>query len=135
MKGFRPSGFLCSEPSDGRGPVVPVLQRVPSCCAVLCCAALSVGAPRTGNHAFARDYNAMVPETWHVINDQVRDKRLAVGAAALTCLSVSSGPCARSPGLPASSRSMHPFPWSVCLIEVHAPAPLVCLLCVFSACS
>ena len=28
-------------------------------------------APRTGNHAFARDYNAMVPDTWSVINDQV----------------------------------------------------------------
>ena len=28
-------------------------------------------APRTGNHAFARDYNAAVPDTWSVINDQV----------------------------------------------------------------
>ncbi len=28
-------------------------------------------APRTGNHAFAREYNAMVPDTWSVINDQV----------------------------------------------------------------
>lgn len=28
-------------------------------------------APRTGNHAFARDYNATVPDTWSVINDQV----------------------------------------------------------------
>ena len=28
-------------------------------------------APRTGNHAFARDYNAVVPDTWSVINDQV----------------------------------------------------------------
>ncbi|BDA45990.1 probable lipase [Coccomyxa sp. Obi] len=27
------------------------------------------GAPRTGNHAFAREYEALVPETWHVIND------------------------------------------------------------------
>ena len=31
----------------------------------------SFGAPRTGNHAFARDYNRMVPDTWSVINDQV----------------------------------------------------------------
>ena len=28
-------------------------------------------APRTGNHAFAREYNAVVPDTWSVINDQV----------------------------------------------------------------
>ncbi|KAL0042227.1 hypothetical protein WJX77_006708 [Trebouxia sp. C0004] len=27
-------------------------------------------APRTGNHAFAREYNAMVPDTWSLINDQ-----------------------------------------------------------------
>ena len=31
----------------------------------------SFGAPRTGNHAFARDYNRMVPDTWSIINDQV----------------------------------------------------------------
>lgn len=29
------------------------------------------GAPRTGNHNFARDYNGMVPDTWSIINDQV----------------------------------------------------------------
>lgn len=29
------------------------------------------GAPRTGNHAFAKKYNLSVPQTWHVINDQV----------------------------------------------------------------
>ena len=29
------------------------------------------GAPRTGNHAFAREYNAAVPDTWSIINDQV----------------------------------------------------------------
>jgi len=28
------------------------------------------GAPRTGNHAFAREYNAAVPDTWGIINDQ-----------------------------------------------------------------
>ena len=28
-------------------------------------------APRTGNHAFAREYNALVPDTWSIINDQV----------------------------------------------------------------
>ena len=30
----------------------------------------SVAAPRTGNHAFAAAYNAVVPHTWNVINDQ-----------------------------------------------------------------
>lgn len=35
---------------------------------VVCC---TFAAPRTGNHAFAREYNAMVPDTWSVINDQV----------------------------------------------------------------
>ncbi len=28
------------------------------------------GAPRTGNHAFARDYGSLVPDSWSVINDQ-----------------------------------------------------------------
>lgn len=32
----------------------------------------SFGAPHTGNHAFARDYNHMVPDTWSIINDQAR---------------------------------------------------------------
>ncbi|DBA97089.1 hypothetical protein WJX77_003952 [Trebouxia sp. C0004] len=30
----------------------------------------SFGAPRTGNHAFARDYNHVVPDTWSIINGQ-----------------------------------------------------------------
>ncbi|KAK9818417.1 hypothetical protein WJX72_012370 [[Myrmecia] bisecta] len=34
----------------------------------VCCYAY--GAPRTGNHAFARLYNKVVPDTWHVINGQ-----------------------------------------------------------------
>ena len=29
-------------------------------------------APRTGNYAFAREYNALVPDTWSIINDQVK---------------------------------------------------------------
>ena len=29
------------------------------------------GAPRTGNHAFAYEYNELVPDTWGIINDQV----------------------------------------------------------------
>lgn len=28
------------------------------------------GAPRVGNHAFVRDYNTCVPNTWQVINDE-----------------------------------------------------------------
>ena len=32
----------------------------------------SFGAPRCGNHAFARDYNHLVPDTWSIINDQAR---------------------------------------------------------------
>ena len=30
------------------------------------------GAPRLGNYAFAETYNRLVPETWNVVNDQVR---------------------------------------------------------------
>ena len=30
------------------------------------------GAPRVGNHAFAHTYDRMVPETWNIVNDQVR---------------------------------------------------------------
>ncbi|KAK9814385.1 hypothetical protein WJX72_004954 [[Myrmecia] bisecta] len=33
-------------------------------------ACYTYGAPRTGNHAFARDYERVVPDTWSVINDQ-----------------------------------------------------------------
>ena len=28
-------------------------------------------APRTGNHAFARDVSRVIPDCWSVINDQV----------------------------------------------------------------
>ena len=31
------------------------------------------GAPRTGNHAFAREYDDLVPDTWGIINDQARN--------------------------------------------------------------
>ena len=36
---------------------------------VLC---YSFGAPRTGNRAFAKDYNRVVPDTWSIINERVR---------------------------------------------------------------
>lgn len=32
----------------------------------------TVGAPRPGNHAYARMYNQVVPDTWGIINDLVR---------------------------------------------------------------
>ena len=32
----------------------------------------AVAAPRVGNSAFAAAYEALVPHTWNVINDQVR---------------------------------------------------------------
>lgn len=31
----------------------------------------TVGAPRPGNKAFAKQYEAKVPDTWHIINDRV----------------------------------------------------------------
>ena len=34
-------------------------------------ACYNFGAPRVGNHAFARDFLEAVPDTWNVINDQV----------------------------------------------------------------
>ena len=33
------------------------------------------GAPRVGNFAFKSEYNALVPESWSVINDQVPPSR------------------------------------------------------------
>ena len=41
-------------------------------------------APRTGNHAFAQDYNALIPDTWSIINDQV-----SAGAFAHYAVSIS----------------------------------------------
>lgn len=31
----------------------------------------TVGAPRVGNHAYARDYNRLVPDSWAIINYRV----------------------------------------------------------------
>jgi predicted lipase len=45
-----------------------LLDNMQSHAEVVC---YTFAAPRTGNHAFAREYNAMVPDTWSVINDQV----------------------------------------------------------------
>ena len=46
-----------------------LLENMQSDAQVVC---YTFAAPRTGNHAFAREYNAMVPDSWSVINDQVR---------------------------------------------------------------
>ena len=35
------------------------------------CGCYTYGSPRVGNHAFAREYDELVPHTWHLINDQV----------------------------------------------------------------
>ena len=34
----------------------------------------AIAAPRVGNSAFAAAYEALVPHTWNVINDQVRER-------------------------------------------------------------
>ena len=34
-------------------------------------ACYTFGAPRVGNHAFAKEFNAIVNDCWHVINDLV----------------------------------------------------------------
>ena len=43
----------------------------------------SFGAPRTGSHAFANDYNKVVPDTWSIINNQVCSILLQQWAAML----------------------------------------------------
>ena len=40
------------------------------------------GAPRTGNRAFAREYNVAVEDTWSIINDQVIEDVAGVTIAA-----------------------------------------------------
>lgn len=34
-------------------------------------ACYTFGAPRVGNHAFAREFNSIVNDCWHIINDLV----------------------------------------------------------------
>ena len=33
----------------------------------------TVGAPRAGNHAYAKMYNKLIPDTWSIINYLVRN--------------------------------------------------------------
>ncbi len=49
----------------------------------------SFGAPRTGNHAFAADYNHVVPDTWSVINEQACSGWLLHGFLPLSMCPVS----------------------------------------------
>ena len=49
--------------------VARALEACPQRTHVLC---YSFGSPRVGNHAFAHAYMHLVPDTWSIINDQVR---------------------------------------------------------------
>ena len=51
-------------------------------CSVVC---YTFGAPRVGNYAFAHDYNQMVPNTWNIINDQVKTHRSIKDPYAAVC--------------------------------------------------
>lgn len=48
-----------------------VAKALESCSKMTRVICYTFGAPRTGNHAFADDYNRVVPDTWCIINDQV----------------------------------------------------------------
>ncbi len=47
------------------------IQRQCPCLKPLDVSCYTFGAPRVGNHAFARQYDAVVPDTWNIINNQV----------------------------------------------------------------
>jgi predicted lipase len=44
-------------------------------------ACYAFGSPRTGNHEFAREYTATVPDTWNIINDQVNAQCMLIATA------------------------------------------------------
>ena len=48
------------------------IQRHCPCLNPMDVSCYTFGAPRVGNHAFARQYDATVPDTWNIINNQVR---------------------------------------------------------------
>ena len=54
------------------------IQRYCPCLKPLDVSCYTFGAPRVGNHAFARHYDTTVPDTWNIINNQV--KLCAVGS-------------------------------------------------------
>lgn len=47
--------------------IARALEHCPHMTRIIC---YTFGSPRTGNHAFARDYQRVVPDTWSIINDQ-----------------------------------------------------------------
>ncbi len=49
------------------------------------------GAPRTGDHAFACDYNGAVPDSWAIINDQVGRGLLMIAREILSLHCVRGG--------------------------------------------
>ena len=46
----------------------------------------TVGAPRVGNHAYARMYNKLVPDTWGIINYRVSVTSLPLCRHPGTCI-------------------------------------------------
>ena len=44
-------------------------------------ACYTFGAPRVGNHAFAWDFNRIVDDCWHIINNQVAPQTRPICAA------------------------------------------------------
>ncbi|KAK9823875.1 hypothetical protein WJX72_006114 [[Myrmecia] bisecta] len=63
------AGFLASWHRGGfREAVLNKLQSLAIPAASL--HVTTFGAPRTGNHAFAREYILAIPDTWHIINDR-----------------------------------------------------------------
>ena len=54
----------------------------------------TVGAPRPGNAAFSKLYNAKIPDTWHIINERVRAHIVRSKLSAFcTWLKASQLPC------------------------------------------
>lgn len=60
------------------------IQRYCPCLKPLDVSCYTFGAPRVGNHAFARHYDTTVPDTWNIINNQV--KLCAVGSKLCMCI-------------------------------------------------
>ena len=58
---------LSHVPGAARAACLPVCPPAAEHSVKLHC--YTFGAPRTGNHTFARMYEEAVPETWHIINN------------------------------------------------------------------
>jgi Lipase (class 3) len=63
------------------------------------------GAPRVGNHAFARDFNERVPQLWNVINDQAQpashhQRPLQLAFRRLLCQAVVAFKCVQDTAAP-----------------------------------